>query len=134
MTPIIPGLIGKKMSASDPSSKVDLLDDEKLVQKKLNKAFCPEGVVEDNGVLAFVKYVLFTIKGDKGESFVIERPEKWGGNLEFHNYEELEKAFVAKELHPMDLKQGVAAEINKLLEPIREGMKGTDELIKAAYP
>jgi len=38
MTPLIPGLIGKKMSASDPSSKIDLLDDPKSVQKKLNKA------------------------------------------------------------------------------------------------
>src|SRR3989344_7976085 len=27
MTPLIPGLIGKKMSASDPKSKIDLLDD-----------------------------------------------------------------------------------------------------------
>lgn len=134
MTPLIPGLIGKKMSASDPRSKIDLLDSEKEVNKKMNSAYCPEGEVEDNGVLAFTKYILFTLKGDKGEPFIIERPEKWGGNLEYKTYEELEKDFVAKQLHPQDLKQGVAKFINTLLEPIREGMKGQEDMIKGAYP
>ena len=32
MTSLIPGLVGKKMSASDPKSKIDLLDDEETVQ------------------------------------------------------------------------------------------------------
>lgn len=134
MTPLIPGLIGKKMSASDPRSKIDLLDSEEEVNKKMNSAFCPEGIVEDNGVLAFVKYIIFTIKPDKGESFVIERPEKWGGNLEYKNYEELEKDFIEKQLHPQDLKIAVARFINNLLDPIREGMKNESELVKAAYP
>jgi tyrosyl-tRNA synthetase len=134
MTPIIPGLIGKKMSASDEGSKIDLLDNEKTVKTKLNKAFCPEGIVEDNGVLAFAKYILFTLKSDKNESFVIKRPEKWGGNLEYKTYEKLEKDFIEKKLHPQDLKAAIADEINALLEPIREEMAGKDEMIKEAYP
>ena len=75
-----------------------------------------------------------TIKQDKGEEFIIKRPEKWGGNLSYKNYEELEKDFSAKQLHPMDLKQAVAEEINKLLEPIRKKIKGKEELVKKAYP
>ena len=66
MTPLIPGLIGKKMSASDLHSKVDLLDDEKSVEEKLKKAYCEAGVVEDNGVLAFLKYIIMTLKKDRG--------------------------------------------------------------------
>jgi len=34
----------------------------------------------------------------------------------------------------MDLKQALAAEINKLLEPIRKKVKGKESLIKKAYP
>jgi len=58
MTPMMPGLVGEKMSASDPKTKIDLLDDPKTVEEKINGAFCPEGVVESNGVLAFLKYVI----------------------------------------------------------------------------
>ena len=120
MTPLIPGLIGKKMSASDSRSKVDLLDEPKVVQKKLNGAYCEAGVVEDNGVLAFLKHVIMTLKGDVGEQFVVERPEKFGGNLTFNNYGEVENAFVDKKLHPLDLKMALAKEINKLLEPFQK--------------
>src|SRR3989344_5931202 len=81
MTPLIPGLIGKKMSASDPKSKIDLLDDEKTVQDKVKGAYCEAGVVQDNGVLAFLQYVIMTIKKDRGEKFVVERPQKFCRNL-----------------------------------------------------
>ena len=40
--------------------------------------------------------------------------------MEFKGYEELEKAFVAKEVHPADLKSATAKAINELLEPVRK--------------
>lgn len=58
----VPGLTGGKMSSSDPDSKIDLLDSPEQVKKKLKKAFCEPGNIEDNGVLAFCKYVLFNVK------------------------------------------------------------------------
>ena len=134
MTPIIPGLIGEKMSASDPSSKIDLLDSPEHVKKKLNKAFCPESVVEGNGVLAFLKHVIMIIKGDHKEEFVIERPEKFGGNVMYDSYDKLEKDYVAKKIHPQDLKNAVAKVINELLVPVHNGMHGKEKLIKEAYP
>lgn len=133
MTPIIPGLQGVKMSASDFKSKIDLLDSPEDVKIKLNKAHCPAGEVKDNGVLAFLQYVIFVIKEDKNETFIIERPEKFGGNLEYKSYKDLEKDYIAKKLHPLDLKNALAGEINLLLEPIRKGFKDKD-LIKKAYP
>jgi tyrosyl-tRNA synthetase len=134
MTPLIPGLIGKKMSASDEESKIDLLDSPERVKQKLNKAFCPEGEIEENGVLAFTKYVIFTIKGDRSEEFVIKRPEKWGGNLVYKDYGSLERDFAEKRLHPQDLKSAVADEINALLEPIRKKAEGQEKLVADAYP
>ena len=133
MTPMIPGLIGKKMSASDPRSKIDLADDEKTVMDKLKSAYCEPGVVEDNGVLAFLKYVIMVIKKDKEEPFIVERPEKFGGNKEFKTYAEIEKAYSAKELHPLDLKNALTKEINKLLEPFRKEKKEIEKLAKEAY-
>ncbi len=134
MTPIIPGLVGKKMSASDPKSKIDLLDDENSVNEKIKNAYCEAGIVEDNGVLAFLKYVIMTIKQDKGEDFIVERPEKYGGNLIFKNYEEVEKSFVEKKLHPLDLKIAVGKEISKLLEPFRKNKEEIGKIAKEAYP
>jgi len=133
MTPLLPGLTGKKMSASDPKSKIDLLDDEKTVQKKLQTAYCEEGKAEDNGVLAFLKHVIMTLKQDAGEKFIIERSEKFGGNIEFSTYEEVEKSFIAKKLHPLDLKNGVAKEINKLLALFQKNKIKLEKISQEAY-
>ena len=101
------------------------------------KAFCEEGNLENNGVLSFVKFVLFPLYSLKGiDAFVIKRPAKFGGDITFHSYEEVEKAFVEKTLYPLDLKAGVTDALNSLLEPIRQ--KFTDKaliaLTNAAYP
>ena len=133
MNPMIPGLIGKKMSASDEKSKVDLLDDEKTIMNKLKNAEMVAGDA-NNGVMAFLKFVIMTLKEDSNKKFVVERPEKFGGNLEYANYEEIEKDFIAKKLHPLDLKNAVAKEIYRLVEPIRKKIKELEKLSKLAYP
>lgn len=46
-------------------SKIDLLDSKEDVKKKLKKAFCEPGNVENNGVLSFIKHVLFPLKSGK---------------------------------------------------------------------
>lgn len=58
---LVPGLTGAKMSSSEEDSKIDLLDPPAAVKKKLKKAFCEPGNVEDNGVLAFAKHVIFSL-------------------------------------------------------------------------
>lgn len=132
INPLLPGLVGKKMSASDNKSKVDLLDDKKIIEQKLKSAEMIAGN-PDNGVMEFLKYVLITIKQDKKEKFVVKRDEKYGGNLEYDSYEEIEKDFVDKKLHPLDLKNAVADEINKLLGSIRKHKTELNKLAKKAY-
>ncbi|MBI4146928.1 tyrosine--tRNA ligase [Candidatus Woesearchaeota archaeon] len=135
MTPLIPGLTASgKMSSSEKGSKIDLLDDEKTVNDRLNAAYCPEKQVENNGVLAFLKHVIMTHKADKGQQLTIERPEKFGGPLTFKTYEEIERAYTDGKLHPMDLKKAAAKEINALLAPIRAKFTGKEQLIREAYP
>jgi tyrosyl-tRNA synthetase len=134
MTPLIPGLIGEKMSASKEESKIDLLDDDNTVHVKVNKAFCPAGVIEGNGVLAFAKHVILIIKNDKKERFVIKRAEKFGGDLSYASYAELEKDFISKKLHPEDLKKAVADEIINLLKPMKKDLDKMLKLVKETYP
>ncbi len=131
MTPMIRGLIGRQMSSSVKSSKIDLLDTENEVAKKIKKAECVAGNPE-NGLMDILKYLLFVIKKDKGEKFIIERTEKYGGNLEYSSFEELKKDFVSRKLHPLDLKNTITKEINILLKEFRTDKK-IKELYKAAY-
>ena len=130
MNPLLPGLVGKKMSASDPNSKIDLLDDLETVKKKLNKAEFVEGDA-DNGVMAFLEYFLMVIKKDKKEKLMIERPQKFGGNIEYSDFESLKKDVISKALHPMDVKLVVAKEISKILAKIDR--KKVEPLEKKAY-
>ncbi len=50
-----------KLSYLLQESKIDLLDKNQEVKKKLKRAFCEPGNVENNGVLSFVKHVVFPL-------------------------------------------------------------------------
>jgi hypothetical protein len=65
---LVPGLTGSKMSSSDEDSKIDLLDSQAEVKKKLKKAFCEPGNIAENGVLSFCKHVLFPLRVVDGNS------------------------------------------------------------------
>ena len=67
---LVPGLTGDKMSASIEDSKIDLLDTEAQVKKKLKRAFCEPGKVENNGVLAFCKSVIFPLLKENESQFI----------------------------------------------------------------
>jgi tyrosyl-tRNA synthetase len=71
------------------------------------------------------------IKEDKKERFVIERPEKYGGNIEYGNYEEIERDFREKKLHPLDLKNSFSKEVADLLKKIDK--EKLNKLSKKAY-
>ncbi|NPE26780.1 tyrosine--tRNA ligase [Methanococcoides sp. SA1] len=133
MLPFIPGLVGKKMSASNEASKIGLMDSAKTIQKKINSADFVEGN-PDNGTMAFLNNIVFTLLADKNESLIIERPEKFGGNLEFKTYQELEKAVKEKSIHPLDVKNAAAKEITNLLSEIDSKRSELEKLEKLAYP
>jgi len=124
-TPLLTGLqagermnpLDAKMSKSKPDSMISIHDTPDSVKRKINKAYCPEKIVEGNPVIEICKFVIFPEL--KNETFLIQRPEKFGGNLEFKNSDELEQAYV-KGLHPLDLKNATINYINKILEPIQK--------------
>ncbi len=120
-TPLISSLKGpgSKMSSSNPESMISINDTEESIKKKLINAYCPEGIKQDNPILQIMQSIVFP----RYEEIVIERSAKFGGNLEFKNYYELEKSFIDKKLHPQDLKNSCAKYLNEILEPIRKKFK-----------
>ncbi len=131
MNPMIRGLVGEQMSSSIEATKIDLLSDENTVVRKINNADCIAGN-PDNGIMALLKYMVFVLKNEKNEKFIIKRDKKYGGDLEYSSYKEVERDFVKKKLHPLDLKNAVAQEINLLLRNFRRDKK-LHELYNKAY-
>ncbi len=110
-------LSAMKMSKSIPKSAVFIHDTPEEIKNKLKSAFCPEKDTNYNPVLDWAKYLVFR---DEKSALKIERPTKFGGDITFNSYSELEDAFSKGNLHPMDLKNGVAEYLIRLLEPARK--------------
>jgi tyrosyl-tRNA synthetase len=108
-------VIGSKMSKSKPWTAVFITDTPQEIRSKLRKAWCPEKIVELNPVLELVRYVIF----HEERTFLLERPAKYGGNIEFSSYSELETLYLQGKVHPQDLKDSVSREIASILEPLR---------------
>jgi tyrosyl-tRNA synthetase len=107
--------IAMKMSKSNPDSAIFMDDSEAEIKRKVNKAYCQEGVVKDNPVLDYCKYIIF----EKFKNLKIERPTKFGGDLKISSYQELEDLFAKKQLHPVDLKNTVSDKLIELLKPVK---------------
>lgn len=119
---LIPSLKGSKegkMSSSDKAGLISIKDSDKEIKSKINKAHCPEGVVKENPILGIVKMIIFP----KKEKFLIERPEKFGGNLEYDNFENLEKDYKTKKVHPLDLKNACSKYLCEIIGEVRKAFK-----------
>jgi len=133
--PLLSGLSGGKMSASDAESGVWLTDDAEAVREKMEGAYCPAGEVEDNGVLEYLRFLVFPVLSAREDlPFVVERPDEYGGDIVYEAYEDLEADFVDGELHPADLKPSAAEAVADLIAPIRERLVEDPSLLAEAYP
>lgn len=124
-----------KMSSSDTNSKIDFLESETSIRKKISKAYA-EPTNTSNTLFLFLQYVIFPAnKLLNIEKFVIERDEKYGGVLEYQNLDLVKNDYMNNKLAPQDLKQGISDWLIKFLEPVRNYFL-TDELqnlIKQSY-
>jgi len=116
-------LLGK-MSKSDPNSGIFIHDTDDEIRTKIKKAWCEEGNIQNNPLLDFSKNVIL----HEFNEIKVERPEKFGGNVDYTDYNQLESDFAAKKLHPTDLKQSVGNYLIKVVAPIRDNLKLSDEL------
>eukprot|EP00929_Paragymnodinium_shiwhaense_P087482 TRINITY_DN4764_c0_g2_i1.p1 TRINITY_DN4764_c0_g2~~TRINITY_DN4764_c0_g2_i1.p1 ORF type:complete len:753 (+),score=267.95 TRINITY_DN4764_c0_g2_i1:87-2345(+) len=118
-----------KMSKSDPDSAIFMEDSAADVERKIKQAYCPTKpeevskvaeeesmqLVEDtlkNPCLDYCKNIVFPAGGD---GYVFK-----AGMKSFSDFESLKEAFIAGQVSEADLKATLIAEVNKLLEPVRQ--------------
>ncbi|KJZ76846.1 Tyrosine--tRNA ligase [Hirsutella minnesotensis 3608] len=138
LNPMVPGLHGGKMSSSDQDSKIDLLDAPEVVAKKIKKAVAAPKVVEENGVVAFVEYVLLPASALRGKrEFIVERERDGLEPLVYTNIADLHRDYQNDVLTPQLLKPAVAKGLNELLAPIHAAFQNSKEwqdIALKAYP
>jgi tyrosyl-tRNA synthetase len=106
-----------KMSKSKQDSAIWVHDEPAEIERKTQKAFCPEKEIRYNPILNWVGHMLFW---NRTSPFQVDRKAEHGGTVEFATYEELATAYAAGQVHPMDLKSATAREFIDLLAPVRE--------------
>ncbi|MCX8193094.1 MAG: tyrosine--tRNA ligase [Nitrososphaeria archaeon] len=108
--------IASKMSKSIPETSIFVHDDYETLKSKIDKAYCPPRSSRGNPILEYAKYIIFRMM----KSLYVERPSKYGGDIEYWSYEELERDYVEGKLHPADLKNAVSRALDEIIKPIRE--------------
>ncbi|KTG08184.1 tyrosine--tRNA ligase [Haloprofundus marisrubri] len=128
-TPLIADLgsgVGKMSSSKGVT--ISMEDSTEDIEQKVNSAYCPptadpepddEGNDRENPVLQIFEYHVFP----RFETVVVERPEKYGGNLEYDDYESLAADLESGELHPADAKGALANYLDELVAPGREKIR-----------
>jgi tyrosyl-tRNA synthetase len=125
-TPILADLTtgAGKMSSSEGVT-ISMEDSAEELVEKVNSAFCPptadpeptdDGQERENPVLQIFQYHVFP----RFDEVVVERPEKYGGDLSYADYAALEADLESGELHPADAKGALAAYLDELIAPGRE--------------
>ncbi len=108
-------VLDAKMSKSIPGSAIFIHDSEEEIKAKIKKAQCPEKIAEGNPIVEYAEYLFLRDKPMR-----IERPAKFGGDVEIADAVELKKIYSEGKLHPMDLKSAVGRELCDMLRPSRE--------------
>jgi tyrosyl-tRNA synthetase len=118
--------ISSKMSKSIPQSSILVHDTPKDIKAKIRDAYCPPKEVKANPILELARLVIF---GEK-ELLEIPRPAKYGGPETFESFKELANAYAQGKMHPLDLKNGVAEALIKILKPVREHFREHPETLE----
>jgi tyrosyl-tRNA synthetase len=119
-------LYSSKMSKSKPDTCIFIHDTYEDIKRKLRKSWCPEGITDNNPILEIYKLIVF----HEFRDVEIDRPSKYGGRVTFEKYEDLERAFIDKKVHPVDLKINLANILNEIIAPIRKYFEKRNELLE----
>ncbi|WP_435126067.1 tyrosine--tRNA ligase [Halobaculum sp. D14] len=132
-TPILADLttgVGKMSSSGGVT--ISMEDSAEDIEEKVTSAFCPptrdpdpddDGNERENPVLEIFQYHVFP----RFERVVVERPEQYGGDLEYESYEALASDLESGELHPADAKGALADYLDELVAPGREVLRNADD-------
>ena len=123
-TPIVGDLeTGEGKMSSSGGTTISMEDSTEALREKVNSAFCPptRDPEDDlvNPVLELFQYHVFP----RFDAVVVERPDQYGGNLEYAAYESLADDLESGELHPADAKGALADYLDELVAPGRERLR-----------
>ena len=128
-TPLLGSLSGPgrmdtdaKMSKSNPFGALLVHDTERVLMEKLSKAYCPLER-ESNPVLDIWEYLLEPAL----DKIIVKREQKFGGDLAFESYTDLEKNYLSGSVHPLDLKNGTASALHELFQPFQKACDSNPE-------
>ena len=116
-----------KMSKSKPETCIFVHESEEEIRRKIKKAYCPlpdlnksleENQQEQalNPLLDWCRKMIFPA----GLTLRVTRPEKYGGDVTYTDYESLAADYLAGRLHPGDFKPALAECLSVWLTPLRE--------------
>ncbi|MEI7604429.1 MAG: tyrosine--tRNA ligase [bacterium] len=108
-----------KMSKSKPGSAIFVTDSEEVIKSTMKKAFCPPLDVEYNPIIDWIDAFVFDLIKD-GEKWLVKRDEKWGGNVEYTNIDQVKKDYMDDKISGQDLKNNLADWLVELLAPARK--------------
>ena len=124
-TPILADLdtgVGKMSSSA--GTTISMEDSTETLREKVEGAFCPptrdpepdaDGNAREHPVLQLFRYHVFP----RFERVVVERPEQYGGDVAYDDYEALAAALETGDLHPADAKAALAEALDELVAPGR---------------
>jgi tyrosyl-tRNA synthetase len=116
-TPLLHGLDGDEKMSSSKGNLIAIDEEEDVIVQKIKKSYCPMKEVEGNPIIEIANHFIFSNQ----DKILIERPEKFGGNLNLSEAELIDM-YVDGDLHPVDLKNAVTEFMIEYLKPVREYM------------
>ncbi|KAJ5084443.1 tyrosyl-tRNA synthetase [Penicillium alfredii] len=136
ITPMVAGLSGGKMSSSIEDSKIDLLDPPEAVSRKIRKSEAAPRIVENNGIIAMVEFVLLPAAALAGKrEFRVERRDN--EPLVYTDIQQLKDDYTNDILTPQLLKPAAAEALTRLMAPIHNAYQASSEwqeITLKAYP
>ncbi len=109
-TPIMTGLNGEGKMSSSEGNLIATNDSKKQIKEKITNAYCPPKT-EKNPIAEIYKYHIFP----RFEKIRIEREKKYGGDIEYKNFEEFSSDVDSGKLHPQDMKQTLTEYLHRLI-------------------
>ncbi|WUR03964.1 tyrosine-tRNA ligase (YARS1) [Vairimorpha necatrix] len=120
MNPMIPGLNSEKMSSSDKDSKIDLLDTEEEIKKKISHCN-----LENEGLMSLFKCIIYPYCDIYNLDVIVSNKK--------YSFKELSEDFKKNKLNGNSLKNTAAEIIEKIVKPIRTAMMEESDIIEKAY-
>ncbi len=103
-----------KMSKSKPNSAIFIHDSNKSIEEKILKAFCPPIETFYNPLVDWIEFLILPGLGS------IKIKNRGGlKTYQIDQINELKRDYQEEKIHPLDLKEAVAAAIKKMLEPVQ---------------